>query len=171
MGTPGMLAAVSMLLFSAVCVVLAGIVFLVTIALLLTWGAADGEPQALPMIFAYLLSLFGYFAPRGRLVIFSTAVALAVVTLVGTRLLRLEADMLAVGMFAGVISHGLGLFAFLLYQGFDRIIKAAEEEAEWERDARCKECGYDLRGLRKHRCPECGTWFKVIRSCELDEDA
>jgi hypothetical protein len=23
----------------------------------------------------------------------------------------------------------------------------------------CKECGYDLRGLPEHRCPECGTGF------------
>ena len=29
-----------------------------------------------------------------------------------------------------------------------------------ERNGRCIECGYDLRGLRSNRCPECGTAYR-----------
>lgn len=32
----------------------------------------------------------------------------------------------------------------------------------WHREwrGRCIECAYDLRGLKSHRCPECGTRFR-----------
>jgi len=54
--------------------------------------------------------------------------------------------------------------------GFESSRHAQSTFTKDEREVKCRQCGYDLRGLRSSRCPECGTDnARVLASRWIDQ--
>ena len=64
------------------------------------------------------------------------------------------------------IVPGLLLLIFVVVQFFFRG-KTEMNAAMWQREGRCRNCGYDLRGNASGCCPECGT---AIPQDETEEE-
>jgi len=88
----------------------------------------------------------------GQLLIIGTSLAVAIIIGVG----GLDFGAFFVG--AGVCVVVLLAFGFYIRN----VVRDAFREfrySKWRKEARCLECGYDLRGQTEPRCPECGTPF------------
>jgi xanthosine utilization system XapX-like protein len=62
---------------------------------------------------------------------------------------------------------GLAVMYIGLYQWIGVVLATIAVPMAWVRSAphpenRCTSCGYDLRGLRGPRCPECGRAFRLL---------
>jgi predicted RNA-binding Zn-ribbon protein involved in translation (DUF1610 family) len=69
---------------------------------------------------------------------------------------------LRLSTWGALVSYGTGIVSLVM------IFFLVEKVVLVERRAfTCKLCGYDLEGLTKHRCPECGTEFDPAERAEI----
>jgi hypothetical protein len=162
--------------FAAITIAMIAALLVMTFPLMLCLELPEAERgvgflAAFALWGAYVLGLPLHDVRRFRRGLALVTTALCVVAVVAA-CTRNDGVLVIVGLFFGVISHGMLVIAVACLRQSNRMVDPRRWAGDRLAHGLCPHCGYDIRGLPESRCPECGmTWSAEEMGDEVGESA